>query len=669
VAGSPARIFTGILALVGTLALGVASVVMIRVRGTAPRPSAAGSGSAVVPLPTRDGLPDRSRFAGSSVCADCHERKHARWSESWHARALAPARPGAVVGNFAGVHFKGDSSEAWMTRDHERSFMRTRDREGQLGSYPVDWVIGGKRMQDPLTVLPDGRWQVLPVYYHVTGGGRWVDYNEAKQGVVGADHPFFWTNFRRTANRECLDCHVTGLQVRYDRETHRWSTDFVDAGVACESCHGPGARHAETKDKADIVHPRKAGGETGLAICAQCHGPRNPLFPILDAEHRFRPGGRYDDSYQAFVVTDGLQRSQDFFPDGRPSSSSFEYQALLQSACYRKGGATCLSCHTAPHEEHTADELKPQGPEAGCRPCHAAVFAAGQAHTRHKDAEAQRCVSCHMPRVLSGVLDKFPDHALDVPAPENTRRHGVPNACNECHRDRSPEEMSRALLQGWPDAAARQGRRLRLADAFDADPGHGSRVALEAVLRDAAEAPTLRGAAALTLASRFPHEASGALGAALRDADPVLKTRLCAAVAMAPTQDGVAALLPLTRDPSLPVRHAAAVALGTLGTPEGEAALESLSKDPRSDGLVRPQVLLAMYAGRRGDLEGAAARLQKALGLQPYQADALVMLAQIRARQGRRAEARAALEEALRFDPQSPPAREGLRVLGGTASR
>ena len=42
----------------------------------------------------------------------------------------------------------------------------------QLADFPVDWVIGGKRMQDDVTVFPDGRWQVLPVYFHVTGGTR-----------------------------------------------------------------------------------------------------------------------------------------------------------------------------------------------------------------------------------------------------------------------------------------------------------------------------------------------------------------------------------------------------------------------------------------------------------------------------------------------------------------
>jgi hypothetical protein len=503
-----------------------------------------------------------------------------------------------------------------------------------------------------------------PVYFHVTGG-QWVDYNEAKQGVVGPDHPFFWTNFRRTANRECLDCHTTGLEVRYDRASHRWSTTFADAGVACESCHGPGARHAETTDAKDIVHPRKAGPEVGLAICGSCHGPRNPLFPLLDAAHRFRPGGRYDDSYQAFVVTDGRQRSHDFFADGRPSSSSFEYQALLQSACHRRGGATCLTCHTAPHEPHDANDLKPAkgaGDET-CRACHAAVFAAGEAHTHHRSAAASRCTACHMPKVLRGVLDPFADHALDVPVPQNTTRHGVPNACNECHRDRTPERMAQAIAEWWPGAAARQARRLRLADAFGAESEAPDRPALEAVLADGAEAPTLRGAAALWLAMRFPRDAAGPIARALADPSLALKLRLATALTLAPSREGVAALQPSLHDPSLAVRAAAALTLGTLGTPEGEAAVRSLAADPQGAGLVRPHVLLAAMARRRGNLPEVAAELERALALQPYQADVLLQLADARMRQGDWTAARASLEEALRFDPQNPDARQGLDAL------
>ena len=49
-----------------------------------------------------------------------------------------------------------------------------------------------------------------------------------------------------------------------------------------------------------------------------------------------------------------------------------------------------------------------------------------------------------MPSVLTSVLDRFADHALDVPDPRNTVRHQVPSACGECHRERSPEDLAQS---------------------------------------------------------------------------------------------------------------------------------------------------------------------------------------------------------------------------------
>src|SRR5258707_8125081 len=210
-----------------------------------------------------ESLPARDAYAGSITCKECHEKNHTRWTHDWHARALQRAERGNVAGRFDGAHYKGESTEAWMTRHGDRFLMRTRDRSGQLHDYPVAWVIGGKRMQDAATVFDDGRWQVLPVYYHVTGGGAWVDYNESKQGKVGPDHPYFWTNFRRTSNKECLDCHATGLDVRYDRLSRRWSTSFADAGVAgavARLTGDAGIREARAPPASQTV---VADGETG----------------------------------------------------------------------------------------------------------------------------------------------------------------------------------------------------------------------------------------------------------------------------------------------------------------------------------------------------------------------------------------------------------------------
>jgi Flp pilus assembly protein TadD len=606
-----------------------------------------------------ESLPSRNAYAGSASCRECHERDFERWSHDWHARALAPAKNAA--GDFGNRHFRGKSSEAWMSRNGGGFVMRTRNREGQLADYPVSWVIGGKRMQDSITVMPDGRWQVLPVYFHLTGGGAWVDYNEAKQGHVAPDHPFFWTNFRRTANKECLECHATGIDVRYGRAAHSWSTELTDAGVACEACHGPGARHAETKAKEDIVRPDHIDKELAFAICARCHGPRDPLFPLLDAKDQFQPGQRYDDRYQALVITDGTERSGEYFADGRPSSSTFETQALLQSRCYRTGGATCLTCHTSPHaKSQIATELKSGARDASCRACHAAIAAQGISHTHHTNAS---CLDCHMPKVLSGVLDQFADHSIDVPNIRNTIVHGVPNACGVCHRDKSAGALAVALDSWWPNARLRNERRILLADAIDEKTAAASLTALSAVIRDASEAPTLRGAAAVILAQRFPAAAAEVIAPLLPDRSDVVRARCVEALGYANARQTADAVASLAGDPSIRVRQNAALVLASFGDPRAHDALAKLAGDPATAHLVRPHTLRGIGAANRGEFDTAIRELEFALNDAPYATDALVLLADIYARRGDITRAKSLLEEALRFDPSHRGAKARLAAI------
>ncbi|MEO8554162.1 MAG: multiheme c-type cytochrome, partial [Kofleriaceae bacterium] len=163
-----------------------------------------------MPTFTADAGVPVEKFIGASACGDCHDDELSHWKKDWHARALALATDNTVVGNYANAHFTGSSSEATMTRAGAQRTMRTQGPDGTATDFPVDWVIGGKRMQDALTVFPDGRWQVLPIYFHVADK-KWVDYTETKQGALGPEHPFWWTNGRRMANHECLDCHTTNL--------------------------------------------------------------------------------------------------------------------------------------------------------------------------------------------------------------------------------------------------------------------------------------------------------------------------------------------------------------------------------------------------------------------------------------------------------------------------
>lgn len=68
---------------------------------------------------------------------------------------------------------------------------------------------------------------------------------------------------------ECVGCHVVGLDKVGGFESAHKTPDL--AGVGCESCHGPGERHA--KD------PGVKMGKVGAASCAPCHVPEHsPKF-------------------------------------------------------------------------------------------------------------------------------------------------------------------------------------------------------------------------------------------------------------------------------------------------------------------------------------------------------------------------------------------------------
>jgi predicted CXXCH cytochrome family protein len=644
-----ARLRRGVVGVALAALIGAIIVVWASRDPRAPQPALARVPAALrdapIPeLPAAPPAPPRPAraYVGSARCAECHDKEAAAWRKSWHARALARGTPAAVVGDFRNAHFAGSSSEAWMLRKGQASVMRAHGADGALGDFAVDWVIGGKRMQDNITVFPDGRWQVLPVYFHVTKH-EWVDFTETKQGALTPEHPFYWTNVRRMANHECLDCHTTGLQVVYDEAARRWTTTFADDSVACESCHGPGDQHAETQEAADIVHPTHAGA-IGLAACARCHGPRNPVFPMFDADHQFRAGDAYDEWYDPIEIG----ATSDFFVDGRPSTSSFEYQAMVQSACFRKGGATCLTCHTAPHEAHRPAELRAD-PDAACRTCHAEIDRAGKAHTHH--APAVHCVACHMPPVVNGVLDHFADHAIDVPSPANTVRHQIPSACGVCHADRPPADLAAWVAAQWPDAAVREARRARLADAFDEATARASARPLQAVVADPAEAPTLRGAAALTLARRFGAAAAPALRPLLDSPDLLLRAKACEALGAARAVVAAEAVAARLADPSLRVQLAAALALHDMHDPRGEPALARLANAPATAHLMVPHLELGHARAQRGDLTGARRELTRVVQLAPYYVDGLAALAALAAQQGDLVEARARVAQALALEP------------------
>ena len=68
---------------------------------------------------------------------------------------------------------------------------------------------------------------------------------------TAATRPCAWTDRLFTFNTTCFDCHVSQLATNYDLATDTYRTTWAEAGISCESCHGPGGEHIEAME-ADV---------------------------------------------------------------------------------------------------------------------------------------------------------------------------------------------------------------------------------------------------------------------------------------------------------------------------------------------------------------------------------------------------------------------------------
>ena len=117
---------------------------------------------------------------------------------------------------------------------------------------------------------------------------------------------------------------------------------------------------------------------------------------------------------------------------------------------------TCFACHDVHGTANNADLIKPI--RDLCLTCHSPASPNGPRaatiaqHTHHAPGSAgSECVACHMPKIEQTIADvNVRSHTFAFITPTATEQLKVPNACNTCHTDKSPEWAHDALKQ-WPE--------------------------------------------------------------------------------------------------------------------------------------------------------------------------------------------------------------------------
>jgi len=314
-----------------------------------------------------------------------------------------------------------------------------------------------------LLELPGGRIQTLGASWDSRpadeGGQRWFHV----YGDEFIDHKdvLHWTRLSQNWDSMCAFCHSTGLQKNFDIETRVFDTSWAEINVACEACHGPGSRHvqwagSDERGRADTGDDKKGfaaqfderdgiswilNSDSGnsrrsrprmtqveINTCAACHSRRSQI------ESRPLPGENLLDGFRPALINPQL-----YHVDGQIRDEVYVYGSFMQSRMFQHG-VTCSDCH----EPHGLN-LRAPGSRM-CLQCHAAEkFATTGHHLHSTQSDGANCIECHMPPVTYMQVDSRHDHSFRIPRPDLSIKFGTPNACSNCHDDKSPEWAAEVL--------------------------------------------------------------------------------------------------------------------------------------------------------------------------------------------------------------------------------
>jgi tetratricopeptide (TPR) repeat protein len=276
-----------------------------------------------------------------------------------------------------------------------------------------------------------------------------------------------------------------------------------------------------------------------------------------------------------------------------------------------------------------------------------------------------------MPTTNYMIVHARHDHGLRVPRPDLSLSLGVPNACTQCHADRSAE-WAAGHVQAWYRRPARGYQRFAETLAVGAAGGPRAVEQLAALVREAGQPALAQASALARLGLLGGREAVDAARAGAKDSDPLL--RRAAAGALGGVEERLRAelLAPLLDDPVRAVRMEAARALaGTAPDLYTQAQRDALARGlaeytaGEQFNAERPESHLnlgLLHAAQR-DPASAEAELRAALALDPRFVPAAVNLADLYRAGGRDAEGERVLRDAVRRVPQSAAGRHALGLL------
>jgi DmsE family decaheme c-type cytochrome len=231
----------------------------------------------------------------------------------------------------------------------------------------------------------------------------------------------------------CQTCHedIYNDMLKSPHSAVERSERAAWKGRACESCHGPGGKHAGSVSADDIRNPAKITAALVDKTCLACHAG--------GSQHAGRILSSHVKNEVSCVACHKIHANGPMGLVARKAASVNELcvtchvniWAQFQKPNHHKlpeGAMSCVDCHNPHGGGRTALTKAFAGNDAGCFQCHGDKR--GPFTFEHAVVRFEGCVSCHEPHGSAN--------------PRMLNRAQVSQVCLECHTN-LPSTSSAAL--------------------------------------------------------------------------------------------------------------------------------------------------------------------------------------------------------------------------------
>ena len=580
-----------------------------------------------------------------------HAQEFSDWKNSHHDRAMAIANDSTVRANFNNTEFENRGIRSKFYRQDEKFMVNTEGPDGSYQDYQIIYTFGYEPLQQYIIAFPNGKFQCLRTAWD-TEKGKWFDlYPDLDVDVREWIH---WTKGGLNWNTMCSDCHSTNVKKNYNNKTDSFDTEYSIINVSCEACHGPSKKHVDYMQSGADASNYKADEQLYLTNslsskeqvneCARCHVRRTQF--VDGYKHK----GAFMDYYAPQIISDEF-----YYPDGQILDEDYVFASFTQSKMYHNG-VKCSNCHN-PHSL----ELKAKG-NILCTQCHTSNQYDTKNHHFHEgDNASTQCINCHMTGQTYMGNDFRRDHSFRIPRPDQSIKYKTPNACTQCHIDKS-DEWAASTIEKWYGKT----RPAHFSDALTLGSTRlpESKQGLEKLLKNEEE-PAIARATALHYLSQLPNlQNLDLFSYALSNKEPIVRYTAIRSIMDLPTNLKKPLISPLLSDSIKSIRISAASALAELTQNDFENADREAFTKAKQEYLIYlnvnadfpgGQMNLGQYYQKTNKLKDAEKAYSKALELDYFFNAARMNLAYLYNMEGRNEDALNLFKQVIEQEPAYAP--------------